>query len=524
MDGQNLINYTMNKMKKLIYLSFLLSLLIQPVSATYYQSVFDLKNGTPRQIHQIGSFSGKSVYGGGRYVWVNSPATSVTEILGYIVKSNQTTVGYWQREDAITPEALGADHSQKKLQDDGITQEAANKYWGSQLAYMGKTVDVTKDTWDWLALQMYCYKMSVEFGGVLSGSWTSRPFYIDGYKGIRTAFINDTLSGYNSVTQGYVMAVEDLKVFATNPKKWVFEDPTDDDGIKVNVKRMYKNVIIASNTVAANGGGIQIGWSYNNLLTGCDVANVDTCFGIRFALNTTFIDCNAQYPSKVGFYAGNMNDLTEHASHAVKFYGCRAKLNGNAGEIGFYLHGIDGANIQDCIIEGSTSSTTKGIYFDNYTLNPTTVKTLDVTNLHFEIDGGVPQCALFLKLGGGKVFVNYKGGFVLSTFQNGLIEANTATQGSIIRVSCINDNYYNFKMADKTGGNVFWQFDNVVPPNYTGYASASWDAAGAWCSNVGFTKPVFASKSVGLGSIYPYQSNVTNATYRAWECIIGTKF
>lgn len=456
-------------------------------------SVLDLKGkiGTPGQAYICIGFKNGSTYGGGIYVWATG--TPPVDVLGLNVIPTGSTSGYWVKQDRqLSPEVFGADHSKRKIYQDGITQAQANSYWQGYLSQMGCKVDVVNDTWDWIGLQLAMYYLHKNKGGTIEGIDTREVYWPN--KDVQLPFLT-TSNNTDGLNAFYKLSNFDIKetVFF---KGWIFRDTvigTSDGTNDINCTRhfIFDNVQARHQFahVSAGTNGLQLEAAYNSVISNCTFGGFDTCFSIKFAMQTLVTNNFAFAPRYRGFFIGTSNYAKGQSGYGqangTTLLNNHVNFIGYGSEVGFEWNGVsDGAQLQT-IIEGGikaadippSGNNMIGVRYSNYNTGYNHAKEWWFNGMHEEVGGSVK-----------KLFdLNLTGGFTATierVYNQGIIDSG------FVSVSGDGPNYLyirhipwntNFKMADRSNGATTWNFYNAA--SYTINDGRTWRDAANWLTN-----------------------------------------
>jgi hypothetical protein len=523
-------------MKKLMTLFLLINL---SAHATYYNSVFDLKNlGAVGQNNHVGAFKAGGIFGGGDFKWIRGTNTGVTEFMGYIIKPARGTEGYWIREgvNEIAPEMFGADHTGRYLTQDGITNGNALVYWP------GLHVDVATWTWDQLGLQMGMYYMRVS--GDVTGTITPTTFSMSGNGFYSDYYIKGTVklqlpyitSSNNSKRLTYSFRNITIRTLNT-PSVSIFSDTSQlnysfNENV-LNTRVFYFDNVNVYNNIdnsGVNGGnGIMIDGSYNSVIQNCKTFKMDTGIIARFCQKITIRDCDMIFPKYLGYFVGATTATLPGSSgygccNAAKMYDNKVKFGGDANCIGILADGNSEMIIQGGVLEGTGAVGECGIYLDALTHGSEHVKTFKILSVHVEIGvngitGKSMEDVFKFKSNGCHIEINdmnYQG-----VIDSGYITALAGWGGSnyvyvkhVTNLQAGPTDYW--KLCNQNGTNTWWTFgEGAVAKASTNF---SWLNAQYWRNNGWNTVPGFApSVSINGNAAYSVISTTLNSTYRVWE-------
>ena len=510
-------------MKKLILFIALMPLICE---ANIYTSIMSLKRQGQAPIakdHFTRSFTPGSTYGGGRYTWIEGSNVNVKEFFGMNVKPIGVSSGYWIRSEMtiLTPELFGATHDGRKPSQDGVTQAEANSIWPF-------AVDVSRDTWDWIALRMCCYYMqetaSATYGSTAYGG-LNQTYKITGLKGIEMPRIKFSTNS-RRYTFSFFNFIVDVDSCPNN--KAVFNDTvpsTGGDG-NLNLERMFRFENITVQSQKAYGKAFQLNESYGNSFKDCMVKGFDTAFIVRFALKTYFIGCESQHARHMGFYVGCSAALADNhtssgssQSNSALFIECAAKNLGYNTWTGFELHGVSQAKLTNIIIEGAGGSSTYGFKFNGYDQGFSHVKDVELDGCHSEValNGSNHLTSLVLvNMVGNYSSVIIRRVYAQGTIDRGLVET-AATAACRIYLQHTPYNSGVFKLANKAGTACEWVIGEGFD-SYTDYDdNDKWYSVGVG----GYTKPQFANSDESINPGYHVLDQRGNQTHRAWQLFGG---
>lgn len=402
-----------------------------------YNYFWDLKGATAYSDCMIRSYANHTTFGGGMFKWVPIVG-AVTDIPGIRIQPSANTNGYFERVmgNEVYADWFGPVHANTTFAGAGIS---LGNY---QTLYPGVTVTTgsdpqvsynraTTDNIDWAALQQ----------AITYACNTNRPLMMGG----TDYYVNKGLLINKLATSGATLNIDGGggEIRTTNTNNFVVlgrpipTDNTDATDNMTGLKIRVANLRIGMNAAStAPQIGISLGPSYNNEYTNLQLVGLDIGLHLRFALNTSVTNCEANL-CKIGFAADNGgttltstnswpggSGLATSQSNCTRFQNCRAYMRGDeSASYGFAIIDADACCVRDSVVEGTACE--NGIHFDS--LSATVVYNFVVDNVHFEAHPGSTgdgciNAAVYIRAAAG----NYQISNIYGQFPGILVDAGEA--------------------------------------------------------------------------------------------------